>query len=280
MKSSLCHTILPGLFLAIAGCLVAPGFSTLGRHVSPCLAGEVAQAAPAVPEIAVQSNPVPETITATPNQTVVTREQMEELFREFVLKKTPWKAEDLVIGKISFSPLPALPSGRLSLEVTASPHERFVGDVSVIVHFYVDGKEIRNMRISGKVELYREVMHSVRAMKRNEVITEADIQSVRANIAAHPERYVMLREQVIGKRLLSGIGPNQPISPRDLDQPSLVKRGDPVTIVYQQDGIRLSTKGEAKENGGQGDRIRIRNLESKKHILCQIIDPQTVEVLP
>jgi flagellar basal body P-ring formation protein FlgA len=222
----------------------------------------------------------PERITVSRRQAGLTREQIEESFREFVLSKVPWKIEDLVIGPVSFSSIPALPAGRLSIEVTASPHERFMGDVSVTMHFHVDGREVRNMRVSGKVERYQEVIHSVRAMKRNEVIADADIQSVRVNVAAHPDRYSTQRDQVVGKRLLCSIGPNQPFSSRDLDQPSLVKRGDPVTILYQEEGIRLSTRGEAKESGGQGDRVRIRNVDSKKNILCQIIDAQTVEVLP
>jgi flagellar basal body P-ring formation protein FlgA len=223
---------------------------------------------------------LPEKITVTRSQSPLTREQIEELFKEFVLKNAPWKTDDLVIRQISFSSLPALPAGHLSIEVTAAPHERFVGEVSVTMHFHIDGKEVRNMRVSGKVDLFQEVIHSVRAMKRNDVITEADIQSVRANIAARPERYVSQREQVVGKKLLCSVGPNQPLSPRELDEPSLIKRGDAVTIVYEQEGIRLSTKGEARGNGAQGGRIRIRNLDSKKDISCQIIDSQTVAVVP
>ena len=223
---------------------------------------------------------LPDKIMVSRQQMTITREQIETHFREFVLKKASWKTEDLVIGQISFGSLPALPPGQLTVEVTASPHERFVGNVSVTMHFGVDGKEVRNMRVSGKVELYQEVIHSVRAMKRDEVITEADIQSIRTNIAARPDRYLSQPDQVVGKRLLCSIGPNEPFGPRDLDQPSLIKRGDPVTIVYQQAGIRLSTRGEAKDKGRQGDRIRIRNLDSKKNILCQVIDSQTVEVLP
>lgn len=226
---------------------------------------------------------LPERITVASPQATVTREQIEEFFREFVLEKTASRAEqpeDLVIGQISFGTIPALPVGQLRVEVTASPHERFMGDATVMIHFHVDGREVRNMRVSGKIEYYRKVIYSARAMKRNEVLTDADIQSIRVNIADRPDRYLTQREQVIGKKLLNNVGPNQPLNSRDLDQPSLVKRGDPVTIIFQQEGIRLSTRGESKENGSQGDRIRIRNVDSKKNILCQVIDAQTVEVLP
>lgn len=245
----------------------------IARHLERLLSGQGLD--PKAAEIR-----FPERITVSRLQTVITRERIEEIYREFLLSKVSWKTEDLSIGQISFNSIPALPAGQLNVETTASPHERFMGDVSVTMHFYVDGREVRNMRVSGKLDRYQEVIHSVRAMKRNEVIAEADIQSVRVNIAAHPDRYLTERDQVVGKKLLSSIRPNQPFSSRDLDQPSLVKRGDPVTIVYQQEGIRLSTRGEVKESGGQGDRVRIRNVESKKNILCQVIDAQTVEVLP
>ncbi len=271
MRSSLPPVIRSGILLAGLGCLLAPGLSLLDQRGLPGLA----HALPPAAEI-----PVQEAAAVARQPASLSREQIEAHFREFVLKKAPWKTEDLVIEQISFGSPPVLPPGELTIDVTASPHERFVGNVSVTMHFAIDGKEVRNMRVSGKVELYREVIHSVRAMKRDEVVTEADIQVIRTNIAARPDRYLVQPDQVVGKRLVCSVGPNEPFSPRDLDQPSLIQRGDPVTIIYRQDGVRLSTRGEAKGKGGQGDRIRIRNLESKKNILCQVIDSQTVEVLP
>jgi flagellar basal body P-ring formation protein FlgA len=224
---------------------------------------------------------IPDKVTVIRQKLSMTREQIEEIYREFVLKKIPGKSpEDLIIRQINFYSIPALPTGSMSYEVSASPSERFLGDVSVTIHFYVDGREIRNLRVSGKVELHRDVVHTARPMKRNEVISESDIQLVRANIAAHPDRYAIQRDQVVGKKLLSSIGPNEPIRLRDLEHPPLIKRGDPVTIFFQQEGVRLSTKGEAKGDGGEGDRIRIRNIDSKKNILCRVVDSQTVEVLP
>jgi flagella basal body P-ring formation protein FlgA len=223
---------------------------------------------------------VPDKIVVSRQQIPVTREQIEEIYREFIFKKFPGKTtEDLEIKQINFSSPPALPTGTMSYEVTTSSSERFLGDVSVIIHFYVDAKEIRNLRVSGKVELYQDVVYSTRPMKRGEIISESDIQLMRANIAARPDRYIAQRDHVVGKKLLCSVGTNQPINHRDLENPPLIKRGDPVTILFQQDGIRLSTRGEAKENGGQGERIRIRNIDSKKYILCQVVDSQTVEVL-
>jgi flagellar basal body P-ring formation protein FlgA len=224
---------------------------------------------------------LPDRVTVTRLQTQMTREQIEEIFKEFVLKNMPGKApEDLVIQLVSFSSTPALPSGNVSYLLTASPHEDFIGNVSVTIHCFIDGKEVRNLRATGKVDLYRDVVQSVRFIKRKEVISDRDIQLVRANISEHRNRYLMQRDQVVGKRLLHDIGPNEPIGPRDLEQPPLIKRGDQVTMVFQQEGIRLSTRGEAKENGVQNGRIRIKNTDSNKNVLCQVIDSQTVEVLP
>ena len=224
---------------------------------------------------------LPERITVVRRQIQMTREQIEAIYQEFILKNLPGKTpEDLVVRLNSLPSLPALPVGEMSYRVTASPNEDFLGDVGVTIHFSVDGEEIRNMRASGTVELYQDVVHSVRPMKRNEVIAESDIQLVRTNIAMHPDRYVAQRELVIGKKLLTNIGPHQPINLRNLEKPSLIKRGDPVTIIYQEEGIRLNARGEAKEDGAQGDRIRIKNIDSKKSILCRVVDSQTVEVLP
>lgn len=270
MKSLLFRALLPGILLACISSPTAPGRSLCWWPGPFGLSSGVAYAHSAVTEV----SPAPS------RQAAITREQIEEHFREFVLKRCAWPAEDLVIGQISFDSLPTLPPGQATVEVSASPRERFLGEVKVTLLFRVDGKDAATMRVVGKVERYCEVIHSVRAMKRDEVVTEADIQAVRINLTSRPDRYLLEPDHVVGKRLVSSIGPNKPLTPRDLDQPHLIKRGDPVTILYQQDGIRLSTRGEARDKGGLGDRIRIRNLDSKRNIQGRIIDSQTVEALP
>jgi flagella basal body P-ring formation protein FlgA len=63
-----------------------------------------------------------------------------------------------------------------------------------------------------------------------------------------------------------------------VEVPPLIRRGDVVRIIAESNTFRISTKGEAKEDGGKGERIRLVNLRSKKNIYAEVVDPGTVRV--
>jgi flagella basal body P-ring formation protein FlgA len=44
--------------------------------------------------------------------------------------------------------------------------------------------------------------------------------------------------------------------------------------------LKLSAKGQAKEDGGTGDTIKVLNITTNKIVLCQIVDETTVRAMP
>ena len=69
---------------------------------------------------------------------------------------------------------------------------------------------------------------------------------------------------------------HQPIELKDLDKPLVLKRGDPVMIVFDQPGLQVSAKGQANADGGVGDTLAVTNVSSKKTVVCKVVDGQTV----
>lgn len=63
---------------------------------------------------------------------------------------------------------------------------------------------------------------------------------------------------------------DQPLRRRQLQPPQWVKRGDAVSIVARQDGIEVTSAGEALANGRQGEVIRVRNTSSNKIINARV----------
>jgi flagella basal body P-ring formation protein FlgA len=82
---------------------------------------------------------------------------------------------------------------------------------------------------------------------------------------------------VENRRVLRNIGVHQPIELQNLDKPLVLKRGDPVMIVYDQPGIQVTAKGQANGDGGVGDSLSVVNVSSKKTIVCRVVDSQTVQ---
>ena len=50
---------------------------------------------------------------------------------------------------------------------------------------------------------------------------------------------------------------------------SMIKRGERVEIRVQRGALMLTAAGEARQDGFEGDSIRVKNIESHREILCQ-----------
>ena len=61
-------------------------------------------------------------------------------------------------------------------------------------------------------------------------------------------------------------------------QPIIVRRGAAVTLQVMQGEMLVSVAGEALQDGSVGQRIRVKNLLSKRIVTAKVIDEATVEV--
>jgi len=210
----------------------------------------------------------------------VSREQLEAIYRGFVETKAPWDAQDMAIRAVYASGPVDLPVGNMTYEVSASPRERYVGNVVLTIQFLIDGQKDRAVRVTGKVDLFQNIVHSVHPLKRNDVISEKDIEFQRINISDAMDRFAIQYDQVVGKRVLKDVGFHQPILLADLDNPLVIRRNSVVTIVYRQPGLELSARGQAREDAGVGDTVRIVNVTTNRTIPCRVIDATTVQAVP
>lgn len=224
---------------------------------------------------------VGEKITIRRSSVQVSKEEIEAIYREFIATRAPWDAGDVAVRGVWFSgPSIELPAGNVTHEVVAAPNERFLGNVAVTIHFIVDGEKERSVRVTGKVDVLQNVVHTLRAIRRNELIQSSDVEFQRINISETPDRFATQMDQVVGKRMLREVGFHQPIALVELDRPLTLKRGSAVTIVYEKPGLKLSARGQAKEEGGAGDTIKVLNISTNKIVLCQIVDESTVRAMP
>ena len=68
------------------------------------------------------------------------------------------------------------------------------------------------------------------------------------------------------------------MTPRVLEAPRLVRRGERVTITARADGIDVRMAGKALMDGTAGERIRVRNINSDRVIEATVASPGMVEV--
>ena len=220
---------------------------------------------------------IPARIVVKRESTQITQEMIEEIFKKFVFESSPWKREDINIQRVRFSGVPLIPTGKMTYEVTASSvKERFIGNVTATVDFYVNEEKVRTLGVVGKVEVFGNVYLASRPLKQNEMISEADLEVHKMNLTDAADRFATRLDQVENRRVLRSLGVHQPLEFKDLDRPLVLKRGDPVRIVWEEPGLSVTAKGQANADGGVGDILAITNVESKKTIHCRVVDAQTV----
>lgn len=109
-----------------------------------------------------------------------------------------------------------------------------------------------------------------RAMARGELVSEQDLQWVEV-AGARPGLYLDDADAIIGKIARRPLTPGAPLRKADLQSPTLIKRGSTATIVLEAPGIRLTQIGTALANGGAGDLIAFRNVNSDREIKAVVI---------
>ncbi|WP_434628714.1 flagellar basal body P-ring formation chaperone FlgA [Chromobacterium sp. CV08] len=119
---------------------------------------------------------------------------------------------------------------------------------------------------------------AARNLRAGEVLRQEDIGWESRPVAEAADLFGQASPP-LGLAPRTAIAAGQPLRRRQLQAPALVKRGAEVRIVARQDGIEVSTAGEALADGRQGETIRVRNLASGKTIRGRVgadgaIDPQ------
>lgn len=104
-----------------------------------------------------------------------------------------------------------------------------------------------------------ESLVAARNLPAQTLITPADLMQVEANISGalrHPSEAVGLETRV-------AIYAGRPVRFGDLGPAALIERNTIVALEYRSGGLVIRAEGRALARGGEGETIRVMNLESK-----------------
>ncbi len=149
---------------------------------------------------------------------------------------------------------------------------------SIAIMLYVKGLDGRiNSQLAASlfVDLWQTIPCAARPINRLEELTPSKVTFIKKNLA-------FVKTPWDGKsgpfRLKRPVGTGQPLVQENLESVPVVAKGEQVDLVYQGKRIRLVTKAMALSDAEFGDRIEVRNLQSKKIVLATVLDASTVIV--
>ena len=197
---------------------------------------------------------------------------------DFLAQKTEHLNAEISVKKIGISGDLKLPPGKVSYEVVAPESWEGWGNASLALIVRVDDQVRRNMTVFVEVEALAEVVVATRPLERGEVIGESDVALARRDLAHLQGRFCRKPAEVVGLMMKSGVRGNAPLRADYLERVPIVKSGQLVTIVAENDVVRITASGRAKGPGALGDVIAVQNLSSQKELAARVVDATTVRV--
>ncbi|WP_277051679.1 flagellar basal body P-ring formation chaperone FlgA [Zestomonas thermotolerans] len=159
-----------------------------------------------------------------------------------------------------------------SLESPATP----IGRVTVRVR--CDGSSPWTVFVPAQVRLFRDVLVTVRPLKRGEVVGMQDLTLLERDVGLLGQGFLTAPEQAAGKTVTRPLLADQVLTPTHLQSSRVVRKGDQVLISANSGKVSVHMNGEALGDGAEGQQVRVRNLSSQRIIKARVAGPGLVKV--
>lgn len=215
---------------------------------------------------------------AGPETMVVKELEVRRFLTDYLRDRTANLGVELNIKKIGYRGDLALPKGEVSYEVIAPRQWEGWGNANLALIVRVNDRVERNLTVRVEVEALADVLVAVRPLERGEIIGAGDVALQKRNLATVAGRTFRSPDEVQGKRVRTAMRANTPVRSDYLEKVPLVKNGQLVTIVLENNVMRLTATGRVKNAGAEGDMVLVQNLASQKDIPARVVDTNTVQV--
>jgi flagellar basal body P-ring formation protein FlgA len=152
--------------------------------------------------------------------------------------------------------------------------QRFEANVEVAGSAALRKKPIR---ISGMIYETAEAVTLARAFARGETIRDNDV-AIERRPKVEVADAIQKADAVVGQAARRDLRAGQFLRAADLMKPELVSRGDPVTLVFESPGVKLTVRAKALESGTQGDMVQVLNPQSKRVVQAMVDGPGRVVI--
>ena len=153
-----------------------------------------------------------------------------------------------------------------------------VGDVIIPVQVYVDIKEAEKIFLRAKVEVWMDIVVASKKLSKKTLITEDDVKLASKDVGGLPKRFFLDESKVIGKELVSSIGEGIVLQDWMVRVPPLVSKGGEVELMAAVGDLSATASGIAMEDGYLGDKVKVRNVDTKREVSGMVSSTGEVSV--
>ena len=144
---------------------------------------------------------------------------------------------------------------------------------------YTGSKLLGVWKQSFHCQLFKDVLVSEKSFEKGRFVDETEFEGRTMDVLQMRQRPVLVGDELTRQQLRQAIRPGTTLLWRHISAIPLVRKGDIVDVIASQGGLIINLKGQARENGADGDFILVRNPHSKRDFQAQVINDKKVRVL-
>ncbi|WP_194756485.1 flagellar basal body P-ring formation chaperone FlgA [Aliidiomarina indica] len=195
--------------------------------------------------------------------------------QQFLYEQTQGLADEVMIDVIQpnahfgtcLQPQPFFPN----------PAQRPVGRVSVGVRCGDQGQQVRYMQ--AQITLMGHYVVAAQNILPGTLITLDMLAMGYGELPRNGGEPIQAKEQLLGKLLRRSLREGQMFQPHMVQSAPVIRRGDRVSVTVRGSGFEISREGEAMDEGGVGDSIRIR-FSQREIVTGEIVGEARVIIHP
>lgn len=210
--------------------------------------------------------------------TLVDADTLRAVVRDYLAEQD---VDQNVSYKISFSTM--VPEIIVSSESAPSVRladfnlQQAGGTFTALFQVSSNGKT-QNVDLRGVAERMIRVPVLNRDVRNGDIITPENISWTMEKASTMRKDTVRNANDLIGSTPRKSLTAGELIRSESVQMPRMVGRGDLITLVYNQNGMFLTAKGRALEDGAMGQAIKVSNTSSNRTITARVTADKEVTV--
>ena len=220
-------------------------------------------------------------VTFCPRQALCAIDRDQEVraaVTSFVTSRTAGMGWDIHIRRLTISDALKLPEGTIDYEIVAPRQWEGWGNISISVVARQKDRVVRNIPVWIDIEALADMVVALHQIENGDLISATDVVLQKRELSPSSHLAARTVNEVLGKKARTIIRANQPVRTDLVERVPLVKSGQMVTIVAENEVLKISVSGKAHSSGAEGDTIWVQNLTSLKEIPARVINATTVQV--
>jgi len=211
------------------------------------------------------------------DEQLIDQQEIRQVLEDFLAEKSDRLPQvELTMKSVVLPKAFKVPQGHVEHQVIPDKPD-VIGSRRVTLLTRVDNRAVSNKSIRVQLEALADVVVAAANLRRGETLDELNTVLQKQDITRLKQPIFNL-EDVYGKQLKRTVRLGQAINVNQVDFPPTIKRGERVEIHAQRGSLMLTTAGEARQDGLEGETIRVKNIGSQREVLCQILGPGLVKV--